>query len=435
MRTGWASTAACVLVLALVPSLAGCGNQPSADRSSSPGSQASSGATPGASAPAGPGGASSSPAAGRPSVTAAPGSTEPWGPRTVPSSVKESAPPRLSTALTAPDMLVYSQKTIGKDLLAQLAKVGHVQHVEPISMGSFYADEQEITYAAVDPDSFRRYTTPGTAQTQGVWDRVADGEMAVEPSVAKELGAQDGWFKLGNGADAQQVHIGAYAQILDPAYARHIDAVVNSSWAEKLGMRVDNAAIVSTGSYSPQKVRPLLQKVLGTQASIQILGPDLDINAVQTAFLTGGSVAAAVGSFSYRALPNGSVVPDPAWVARNIRTEVMPIIGPVTGHRVMLPQLRAALLEVVQRGLASKIYHFDGCYVPRFIARDPSKGLSFHTYGTAIDLNASDNQRGTVGKMDRDVVAIFKKWGFAWGGDWNYTDPMHFELARLVSVR
>ena len=38
------------------------------------------------------------------------------------------------------------------------------------------------------------------------------------------------------------------------------------------------------------------------------------------------------------------------------------------------------------------------------------------------------NQRGTVGEMDREVVAIFKKWGFAWGGDWNYTDPMHFEM-------
>ena len=35
--------------------------------------------------------------------------------------------------------------------------------------------------------------------------------------------------------------------------------------------------------------------------------------------------------------------------------------------------------------------------------------------------------------MDRSVVAIFKKWGFAWGGDWGYTDPMHFEMnAELV---
>jgi hypothetical protein len=34
--------------------------------------------------------------------------------------------------------------------------------------------------------------------------------------------------------------------------------------------------------------------------------------------------------------------------------------------------------------------------------------------------------------MDRRVVAIFKSWGFAWGGDWHYTDPMHFELAKLA---
>ena len=26
--------------------------------------------------------------------------------------------------------------------------------------------------------------------------------------------------------------------------------------------------------------------------------------------------------------------------------------------------------------------------------------------------------------------SIFKKWGFAWGGDWGYTDPMHFEMNR-----
>ena len=44
------------------------------------------------------------------------------------------------------------------------------------------------------------------------------------------------------------------------------------------------------------------------------------------------------------------------------------------------------------------------------------------------------NQRGTAGEMDRGVVAIFKKWGFAWGGDWNYTDPMHFEMNAVVDA-
>jgi hypothetical protein len=343
-------------------------------------------------------------------------------------------PGELTQPLLSSDVLVYSQQPLEKETVERIKAIKGVTTVEPISMGSFFADEREVTYAAVDPSSFRRFTPPGTAQTAAVWERVAGGEIAIEPKLGRTLQQKDGYLALGNGDDAEEVHIGAYAQILDPSYARRIDAVVNDRWVDKLGMRRDNAMIVSLGSTSPQSIRKQLQRYAGSKASVQILGPDLDINATQTALLTGGSVASAVGSFSYTANPDGTVDPDPGWVRANIRTEVMPIIGRVTGHRVMLPQLRAALNEVVSRGLSSKIYTYDGLYVPRFIARDPSRGLSFHTYGTAIDLNARDNYRGIAGKMDRQVVTIFKKWGFAWGGDWNYTDPMHFELAKLVKV-
>ena len=153
--------------------------------------------------------------------------------------------------------------------------------------------------------------------------------------------------------------------------------------------------------------------------------------------LTGGSVAAAVGTFSYRWFADGSVRPNPAWVAANIRTESVPLLGNVTCHRVLFPQLRGALREVVSRGLASKIHpeEYGGCYVPRFIGRDPRNGLSLHSWGIAVDLNVPGNQRGVTGEIDRDVVGIFKKWGFAWGGDWRWTDPMHFELNRLVRQR
>ena len=153
--------------------------------------------------------------------------------------------------------------------------------------------------------------------------------------------------------------------------------------------------------------------------------------------LTGGSVAAAVGTFGYRYFADGTVQPDPGWVAANIRTEQVPILGSVTGHKALFPQLRTALGEVVSRGLAGEIdaSEFGGCYVPRFIGHDPSNGLSLHTWGIAVDVNVPGNQRGTAGEIDRDVVAIFKKWGFAWGGDWSYTDPMHFELARIVRPR
>jgi hypothetical protein len=152
---------------------------------------------------------------------------------------------------------------------------------------------------------------------------------------------------------------------------------------------------------------------------------------------TSGSLADAVGTFTYRYFANGAVQPDPAWVAENIRTEAVPILGKVTCHKVMLPQLRGALQDVVERGLAAEIHpgEYAGCYVPRFIERNPARGLSLHTWGIAADLNVPGNLRGTRGEINREVVAIFKAWGFAWGGDWNYTDPMHFELARLVRAQ
>jgi hypothetical protein len=89
------------------------------------------------------------------------------------------------------------------------------------------------------------------------------------------------------------------------------------------------------------------------------------------------------------------------------------------------------LAEVVARGLAGTIHSTAGCYYPRFIAGTSS--LSNHAFGLAIDINAPENARGTAGQMDRSVVQIFEKWGFTWGGTWHYTDPMHFEMNRIVN--
>jgi hypothetical protein len=363
------------------------------------------------------------------------GKTEkPAGPsvKAVANDVAVDPPGQLKGTMLSSDILVYGQNSLDKDTIAEIKAIKGVQTVEPFSMGSFFVEEKEVTYAAVHPETFRRFADPATARTQAVWDRVAGGEIAVDPVVGRELEQKDGYMRLGNEASAKTIHIGAYAKVLNAINESRIDAIVNYKWASKLGMKKDNAMLVALGEASPASILKQLKKYAGNDTQIEILAQNPNLKAAQTAFLTGGSVARAVGSFSYRANSDGTVTPDPKWVAEKITTEVMPIIGRVTGNRVMLPQLRGALNEVVRQGLTSSIYHYDGCYVPRFIAHDPSKGLSFHTFGTAIDLNAADNGRGGPGKMDRRVVAIFKTWGFAWGGDWHYTDPMHFELAKLA---
>ena len=71
---------------------------------------------------------------------------------------------------------------------------------------------------------------------------------------------------------------------------------------------------------------------------------------------------------------------------------------------------------------------------------DPSRGLSTHSWGAAIDLNVPWNGYGAVpaalgahGSV-RELVPIFESEGFAWGGYFkpqSIADGMHFELSRL----
>jgi len=215
-----------------------------------------------------------------------------------------------------------------------------------------------------------------------------------------------------------------------------MQAVVNERRGEQLGMPSRNALLVDTGEFTPSKLTKRFKAVLAAaapDATLQVVALEF-ANAAQTAVLTGASVSDAVGHFSYTNGPDGTIDPDSRWVRDYIRTEDVPILGSVTCNKAMLPQLRGALTEIQRLGLADTIHadEYAGCYYPRYIGRDPSNGLSLHSWGIAVDLNVPGNQRGTVGEMNRTVVEVFKRWGFAWGGDWNYTDPMHFEMNSVV---
>jgi D-alanyl-D-alanine carboxypeptidase len=343
-------------------------------------------------------------------------------------AVKDPGP--LTGPLRTADVLVTSSKPIPASVREKVAHTRGVAAVMPLSLASLSSNGRTLTLAAGDPGEFRRFTPVQSAQADDVWSRVAGGEVAVDAALPKKLEEPGSYLRLGTAKDAPEVHIGAYAPLV-----KQISAFVDVKRAEQLDMTRDNALLLSTGRFTPSAVTPRLKKVIGADATLQTLALEFNVDVPQTAVLSGGTVASAVGTFNYTPHADGRVTPDAGWVQRYIRTEQVPIIGSVTCNKVMLVQLRAALEEVVQRGLADRIHpsEYGGCYYPRYIAYDPGKGLSLHTWGIAIDLNVPENQRGTVGQMDRQVVAIFKKWGFAWGGDWRYTDPMHFELAALVT--
>ena len=337
-------------------------------------------------------------------------------------------------SLTYADILVYDTDSLSPRDIARIRGLKGVVAVESLALAQVGMENEVINVAAVDPASYRNFTPAASAETQDVWDRVAGGELALRKELRKRVPTTDeGYLRLGSDKQAPDVHIGAFApQVLQ------IDAVVNETWIPTLKMKPDNALIINTGSTAPLSLRKGIQRITGRQASVQMLDAvarfGLDTSVQQTAFLV-GSVADAVGTFNYTVLGGGRIAPDPGWVSSHIGTASVPILGQVTCNKLVFPQLTAALREIVERGLADKIHpgEYAGCYYPRFIAGTTS--LSNHSFGLALDLNTPGNQRGTVGQMDRTVVSIFEKWGFAWGGDWRFTDPMHFEMNALINPR
>ncbi len=333
------------------------------------------------------------------------------------------------------DLLLVSQDSLSEDDLATITgvtvrgKKGVAAYTQ-LSYGQFSVENKLFNIAAVDPGDYRRFTGNGSATFQEQWDRIAGGEVAIPKTLEKDLVPDsEGYLAV----DEEKIHIGA----LFPGGVDGVDAVVNTKWGQALGLPEDNAVLINTGLSSPQVVRKKIENAFGKDrfsiSALDIVAQSgIDPGTYQQAIPV-GAFSDAVGVFRYTPIGGGRIAPDPAWVKAHIVTEVVPILGSVTCNRYLMPQLKAALAEIVTSKLADKVHpgEYAGCYYPRFIAG--STQLSNHSFGLALDLNVPGNQRGTVGQMDRVVVAIFKKWGFAWGGDWAYTDPMHFELARIVN--
>jgi hypothetical protein len=69
---------------------------------------------------------------------------------------------------------------------------------------------------------------------------------------------------------------------------------------------------------------------------------------------------------------------------------------------------------------------FGGCY--NYRPRRHGSRLSLHAWGAAIDLDPDHNLMGEKKfKMSPEIVYLFKKEGWSWGGDWSSPDAMHFQ--------
>ena len=338
-------------------------------------------------------------------------------------------PVKALAARVRPDVLVLGKATFSPGAVTKLAALSPRGGALAFRAGTLKVGGKPVRVVGIDPSTFRAFAAQGTAEATAVWQSIARGEAVASHDTAKALKlglGKDVALAAADGSDARALRLGALATTGIPG----TDVLVDDATAKALGLPTATAMLLSAGKdVDPVALAAKVRAVTGRGAEVDLLTAPA---ANPVAFLTGSKAAKAFGAFSYRYFPDGTIAPDARWVQANIRTETLPIMGRVTCHRLMLTQLRGALQDVVDAGLSSSLMTYDGCYVPRFIERNPENSISLHTWGIAIDMDAATNYRGIKGTMNPEVVNIFKRWGFRWGGDWKYTDPMHFELGALL---
>lgn len=292
------------------------------------------------------------------------------------------------------------------------------------------AGSRTLRVAAVEPLLFRSVAPATTRDAEFVWSALIAGDAVLTFEAARSLGLRDaGKIKIAG----RRLNVTAFA---DNGAPNHADVLVADFRGEELGITESRLLVVGAESgVTLESLGETLEERLPDDAKLTRLLPEgtapAGPRAPQPAAESSGGV---IGSMTFTVLKGGFVAPDPAWVASNITSAAVPILGSVTCHRLMVPQLAAALSEIQRKGLSPLVREYGGCYVPRFIDRDPDKPLSMHAFGLAVDINVATNQLETTGDMDPRIVAIFERWGFTWGGRWSRPDPMHFELARLIQM-
>ena len=211
------------------------------------------------------------------------------------------------------------------------------------------------------------------------------------------------------------------------------DLLMSSSAAAALGeMPVSQIAI--TQIVSPASVLTGLKKkgiTIGTvyrlRSSWDRKNPDGTLGTATTKKL--------LGEFSYRPTVGSSILVAGSWTSRNIAWKVRytDIKLGNNCHRMVVDAIQGALTEIKNAGLSRFVdtansNRYGGCFVGRYNRLAGNFGApSRHAWGMAFDINTDTNPQGGVPQMNCAVVRIFRKWGFAWGGNFWPEDGMHFE--------
>jgi hypothetical protein len=289
-----------------------------------------------------------------------------------------------------------------------------------------------IDAAAVVTRTFAPFLPPAD---QGVLAALGSGQGILGATSAAQRGLGPGAVLRFSGGTAVRI-----AAVLPDELVGAAELMVSRATGRRIGIERDRYLLIHpapgatlTSKLLTHRLRPLLPADLGIYRQVQVRAPgETPYFRAADAVLPPALIKTLFGEFAARPDPGraGYLDIDPVWVRHHIATTSVPLLGRVTCNRVLIPQLRSAMDDLVAAGLAGLIRTYHGCFAPKFVNRDPSAMLSHHSWGMAFDINLAGNLYGDPPHQDPRLVRILARWGFVWGGTFVVPDGNHFEYRR-----
>jgi D-alanyl-D-alanine carboxypeptidase-like protein len=282
---------------------------------------------------------------------------------------------------------------------------------------------------AVDPKSYSPFLPP--AQRHDIVSALAGGKGVLGASSALLRGLRPGGvMEFGR----RRVEVAA---VLPDELVGAGELFVSRETAGRLGVSRERYALVQPRPIpSIHRFTHAVERTLPAGVTVQVRGPGDPTPYLRHADAVLPPVAIKLVFGEFAARPDGGFLDvDPAWVRENIDTRHMPLLGNITCHVGLFPQLRGAMAELKRRGLSDLVRTQHGCYVPKFVLNSPTGTISHHAWGIGFDINLAGNEFGERPHQPRILVRILRKWGFTWGGGFILPDGNHFEYHNAAKAR
>jgi peptidoglycan DL-endopeptidase CwlO len=169
--------------------------------------------------------------------------------------------------LRQPDLLVIAPFSLSTQVQEAVSRLPGVTGTDPVEAAKVQINGVYTAVLGVDPSTFRDYAASPTAASDGLWQGVADGGIAVSWTMGTDDRLPLGGGVIVTGSQSERLPVIAFGTV----GIGGVDAVVSDAVARSLGMPAQNAIVVSAPPVSVASLAILIHGILPPGAGVESL--------------------------------------------------------------------------------------------------------------------------------------------------------------------